>query len=74
MLKDNMQINQKGFASILIILLVLLVGAVGYFVYVKKSEPVAQQHTQISTNPDATANWKTYRNDTYGFKVKYPDY
>jgi len=34
-----MKINQKGFAPILIILLVLLVGAVGYFVYVKNSEP-----------------------------------
>ena len=38
-----MNINQKGFANIVLIIgiVVILVGAVGYFVFVKKSEPVA---------------------------------
>jgi len=40
-----MSINQKGFANIILILsiIVILVGAVGYFSFVKKSEPIAQQ-------------------------------
>ena len=35
--------NQKGFANIiLVVVVVILLGAVGYFAFVKKSEPVAQ--------------------------------
>ena len=57
--------NQKGFANIaLIVLVVVLLGVVGYFAIVKKSEPVAQQptpspvsNTQIQT-PKAV-NWES---------------
>ena len=42
--------NQKGFANIaLIVVIFILVGAVGYFALVKKSEPVAQQPTPTQT-------------------------
>ena len=79
--------NQKGFANIiLVIVIVVLVGAVGYFSFVKKSEPIAQQPTPTPTqtntptkNPtptqtpkDEIASWKTYGNDQYGFEFKYP--
>ena len=41
-----MNMNQKGFANIiLIVVIVILVGAVGYFAFVKKSEPIAHQST-----------------------------
>jgi hypothetical protein len=58
--------NQKGFTNIiLIIVIVILVGAIGYFSLVKKYVPVAQPPTQISTQTKApdqapkieTANW-----------------
>jgi hypothetical protein len=40
--------NQKGFANIiLVVVIVILLGAIGYFAFVKKSEPVAQQPTPI---------------------------
>ena len=77
--------NQKGFANIvLVIVIVVLVGAVGYFAFVKKMEPVTQQPTPPATTQTSTpqqpsptpinetANWKTYKNDTYSFEVKYP--
>ncbi len=80
--------NQKGFENIILIaVIVILVGAVGYFAFVKKSEPVAQQTTPPPTNTQSpvpqqpsptpvvvneTANWKTYKSDTYNFEVKYP--
>ena len=81
-----MNMNQKGFANIaLIVLVVILAGVAGYFALVKKSEPVAQQTTppptttqtptpqQPSPTPiNETASWKTYKNDTYSFEVKYP--
>ncbi|MEK7547191.1 MAG: hypothetical protein AAB536_03385 [Patescibacteria group bacterium] len=76
--------NQKGFANIaLVVLVVVLVGVAGYFVLVKKQEPVAQQTTpppvtmqpptlqQPSPTPvNETASWKTYVNNKYGFEVK----
>ncbi len=76
--------NQKGFANIiLVIVIVVLIGAVGYFAFVKKSEPVAQQstptptqmNTPVSPTPtpkDETANWKIYNNTRYSYTVKYP--
>ena len=82
--------NQKGFANIiLVVVIVILVGAVGYFALVKKSEPIAQQPTPTSTQtitptkppvsptpttPSETANWKTYTNTKYGISIKYPPY
>src|SRR3989338_7700510 len=45
-----MNMNQKGFANIaLVVAIVIVVGAVGYFVFVKKSEPIAQQPTPTPT-------------------------
>ena len=75
--------NQKSFANIvLVIVVVVFLGAVGYFAFVKKSEPIAQQQTPTqTTNPtktptsspkDETANWKTYTNIQYGFEFRYP--
>jgi hypothetical protein len=34
--------------------------------------PVPSSTIMPSTSPVSTAGWKTYRNDTYGFEVKYP--
>lgn len=76
--------NQKGFANIiLVVVIVILLGVVGYFAFVKKSEPIAQQpaptptqsKTPISPTPaqkDEIANWKTYNNTQYSFSFKYP--
>ena len=48
-------INQKGFANIIVIVVVIAIVAVGgYFVFVKKSEPVAQQPTPSPVSPMPT--------------------
>ena len=48
--------NQKGFANIiLIVVVVVLVGVVGYFAFVKKSEPVAQKPSPTPTQVSNTA-------------------
>lgn len=67
--------NQKGFANIiLVVVVVILVGAVGYFAFVKKSEPIAQQPTSTPTptSADSIANWKAYSNTRYAYTIKYP--
>ena len=72
--------SQKGFIKILIIAIVVaIIGTIGYFILVKKS-PVIPPNGQESYIPsgkkitpaDETADWRTYRNEKYGFEVKYP--
>ena len=69
--------NQKGFANIiLVVVIVILVGAVGYFAFVKKSEPIAQQPTPTPTptptSKDETVSWKVYENIKFNYSFKYP--
>lgn len=69
--------KQKGFANtILMAIIVVLLGALVYVAFVKKSEPTVKQQspgqTTTPTLKDETADWQTYRNEKYGFTVKYP--
>lgn len=62
----------------LVVVVVILVGAVGYFDFVKKVEPITQQptstpiQTEKPASPNPMANWKTYTNSQNGFEIKYP--
>lgn len=80
--------NHKGFTNIILVLvIVILVGTVGYFTLTRKQEPITQTimppptttqtpPTQTPTTPtsvvDKTVNWKTYRNEEFGFEFSYP--
>lgn len=67
---------------ILVIVIVFAVGTIGYFSFIKKPAPIAQQtptpaqtNNSVSSTPtqkDETANWKTYQNSKYSFSLKYP--
>ena len=72
--------NQKGFSKIAIIIIVLiLIGGV-YFVFSKKDKDISMQDTEnqnsqsnnSSADQLAMDNWKTYKNNKYGFEFKYP--
>ena len=72
--------NQKGFAKIILVgVIVVLIGIVGYLVLVKRSEPTSQQPSSTTNTvskwdyADETKNWKTYRNESVGFEFKYPN-
>jgi len=78
--------NNKGFANIvLIVLVVVLAGVAGYFALTREQKPTAQQTTPsplttptpISQQPSPTptnemASWKTYRNTFSRIELKYP--
>ena len=73
--------NQKGFSKIAIIIIVLILIGGAYFVFSKKDgsmqiQDAKNQNSQSDNSPTdqlSVDNWKTYRNDQYGFDVKYPE-
>lgn len=70
--------NQKNLTNIILVaVIVILLGAVGYFALVKKPPKIAQQTNtpapiQTQTPKNETADWQTYKNDKYGFSFQYP--
>jgi len=65
------------------VLFLVLVGAISFFLGKFLSQPKSSPHpiSQVSPSPspstptptpDPTANWKTYKNEKYGFEFRYP--
>ena len=54
---------------------IIAIAAVGYLVYavVTKDVNVAPVISPTPLTSIDTSNWKTYRNEEYGFEVKYPE-
>ena len=76
-----MKKNQKGFSAIeglLILLIVGIIGFAGWHVWQNRSVDSSQSpaHTTPSASntpkPDIYAGWNTYKSPTEGFSVKYP--
>src|SRR3989344_2481115 len=65
-----MKNNQKGFANIVLVGVLVLVIFGGYLL-LKNSTP-ADKEIPASQTTDETASWKTYTNSEYGFEFKYP--
>ena len=58
--------------KILIRLIILIIaGGVGYYFY-KTSQEQVDETADLSSKDLSTEDWKTYRNEEYGYEVKYP--
>ena len=70
--------KQKGFAPIIILLVITVIGGVGYFAYIKGYLNYFIPKSNFNSIPipppssDLTANWKTYTNTKYGYTIEYP--
>lgn len=69
--------NKHGFSAVVIIIILAVIAVGGYAVWKNQTAPPAPNSppdTNITlpiSNLD-TSDWKTYRNDEYGFEMKYP--
>ena len=68
--------RQKGISTtlaiLLIVLLAVIVGGVVTYKYYLVSEGGPSAGEVPGESQDETADWKTYKNEKYGFEVKYP--
>lgn len=63
--------NDHISAKIWMPIVIIAAAIVGYLVW-SRSRPIEPVQTQLPTTADETRDWKTYRNDEYGFGFKYP--
>ncbi len=71
-----MNINQKGFANILLVIaiVVFIAGGIGYWTWSQKSSGAVAASKLPGTQQNLlNAEWNTYTSSQYGFSVQYPD-
>lgn len=62
--------KQKGSVNIvLVIVIIILLGIVGYFAFIRKSTPIPQQTSNNSATQEKTVSGNTYKNDRFGFEL-----
>jgi len=64
---------KKIISVVLIIIAVAIVAIGGYFIYQYLKQILAPAVNNQQSAADETANWKTYRNEEFGFEFKYPE-
>lgn len=62
----------RNTAILLSIIVIVLLGVVGYLAFAPKTEPAAETTDTPVPTATATPEWQTYQNETLGFSVRYP--
>ena len=65
--------NNQAFSKIWIPVIVLTLITGGFFAWQYFGTPEEKTETLEGGVEDETADWKTYRNEEYGFEMKYPE-
>lgn len=64
--------NNQAFSKIWIIILIVLVGG-GIFVWQYFGTPKEEAKAPGESVEEGIASWETYRNEEYGYEIKYPN-
>ena len=64
--------NNQAFSKIWIPIILIVVFAGGIFVWQYFGTPEEKAEEAGEITEDETADWQTYRNEEYGFEIKYP--
>lgn len=62
----------KGISSPVGILIILICAVLVGGILVRQLEQKEEKETKVPEEKEGIANWETYRNEEYGFEIKYP--
>jgi len=72
---EPLQSHQSNKKILIYVLIGLIIagGAFGYYIWQKGGLFPDLPTPTVAATPDPTADWQTYRNEQYGFEVRYPE-